>query len=133
MVDWWDINEKTSDAVPFRLATSPSRSFLNSTFSETPGSQKRQPAPTVLIRADDAAANGITQGDKVRLGNHRGTVELAAAIFDGMQQGVLIAEGIHPNKAHGTGQGINMLIGSDQVPPFGGAAFHDAAVWIEKI
>ena len=68
----------------------------------------------------------------VRLGNHRGTVELTAHIFEGMQKGVLIAEGIHPNKAHGTGHGINMLIGSDQVPPFGGAAFHDAAgFWIE--
>ncbi|MEO8757490.1 MAG: molybdopterin-dependent oxidoreductase [Devosia sp.] len=133
MVDWWDINERTSEAVPFRLATSPSHGFLNSTFSETPGSQKRQPSPTVLIRSDDAAVSGIAAGDRVRLGNHRGMVELTAAIFEGMQQGVLIAEGVHPNKAHGSGQGINTLIGSDQVPPFGGAAFHDATVWIEKI
>ncbi|MBI4921383.1 MAG: molybdopterin oxidoreductase family protein [Devosia nanyangense] len=133
LVEWWDINERTSPEVPFRLATSPSRGFLNSSFSETAGSRKRQPAPTVLIRADDAAANGIADGDRVRLGNHRGTVELTAKIFDGMQQGVLIAEGIHPNKAHDGGQGINTLIGSDQVPPFGGAAFHDAAVWIAKV
>ncbi|MGN6684915.1 MAG: molybdopterin-dependent oxidoreductase, partial [Devosia sp.] len=89
MVDWWDINEKTSAEMPFRLATSPSRSFLNSTFSETPGSRKRQPEPMVLIRADDAAANGIADGARVALGNHRGTVELTARIFDGMQRGVL--------------------------------------------
>ncbi len=133
MVDWWDINEKTSERVPFRLATSPSRSFLNSTFSETPGSRKRQAEPTVLIRADDAAAYGIADGDRVRLGNHRGIVELTARFFDGLRPGVLIAEGIHPNKAHGTGQGINTLTGSDPVPPFGGAAFHDTAVWIDKV
>jgi anaerobic selenocysteine-containing dehydrogenase len=133
MVDWWDINEKTGPEVPFRLATSPSRSFLNSTFSETPGSRKRQSTPTVFIRPDDAAEQGIADGSRVRLGNHRGTVELTAQYFDGVQRGVLIAEGVHPNKAHGTGQGINMLIGSDQVPPFGGAAFHDAAVWIEPV
>jgi anaerobic selenocysteine-containing dehydrogenase len=133
MVEWWDVNEKTTSEAPFRLATSPSRGFLNSSFSETAGSRKRQPAPAVLIRADDAAANGIADGDRVRLGNHRGTVELTAKIFDGMQQGVLIAEGIHPNTAHGGGQGINTLIGSDQIPPFGGAAFHDAAVWIAKV
>ena len=90
-------------------------------------------ADLVLIRADDAAAQGIADGDRVRLGNARGSVELTAKIFDGMRQGVLIAEGIFPNKAHGTGQGINTLIGSDQVPPFGGVAFHDAAVWIERI
>ncbi len=130
MVDYWDINEKTTDELPFRLATSPSRGFLNSSFSETPGSQKRQPTPTVLIRADDAAANGIADGMKVVLGNHRGAVELTAEIFEGLQQGVLIAEGIHMNRSHGNGQGINTLIGSDQVPPFGGVAFHDATVWI---
>jgi len=133
MVDWWDINEKTSAAAPYRLATSPSRSFLNSTFSETPGSRKKQPGPTVFIRTDDATAEGIGDGDTVRLGNHRGAVELKARIFDGMQRGVLIAEGVHPNSAHGTGQGINTLIGSDQVPPFGGVAFHDTAVWIARV
>ncbi|RYE11367.1 MAG: molybdopterin oxidoreductase family protein [Hyphomicrobiales bacterium] len=130
MVDYWDINEKTGADVPFRLATSPSRGFLNSSFSETAGSQKRQPRPTVLIRADDAAAHGIADGMKVVLGNHRGMVELTAEIFEGLRQGVLIAEGIHMNRSHGNGNGINTLIGSDQVPPFGGVAFHDATVWI---
>ncbi len=130
MVDWWDINEKTSAEVPFRLSTSPSRSFLNSTFTETLGSQKRQPMPTVLIRPDDAAANGIADGARVTLGNHRGTVELTAVLFAGLPPGCLIAEGVHPNRSHEGGKGINTLIGSDQVPPFGGVAFHDATVWI---
>ena len=130
MVDHWDINEKTSPQTPFRLATSPSRGFLNSTFAETAGSQKRQPVPTVFIRPDDAAANSIANGAAVVLGNHRGEVQLAAVLFDGLPPGVLIAEGIHPNKSHRGGRGINTLIGSDQVPPFGGVAFHDATVWI---
>jgi anaerobic selenocysteine-containing dehydrogenase len=130
MVDWWDINEKISPEAPFRLATSPSRSFLNSTFSETAGSRKRQPAPGLLIRPDDATSLGIAEGGRVLVGNHRGAVELTAQFFDGMRRGVVIAEGIHPNSAHKNGQGINMLIGSDQVPPFGGVAFHDAAVWV---
>jgi anaerobic selenocysteine-containing dehydrogenase len=130
IVDYWDINEQTSPEVPFRLSTSPSRGFLNSTFSETLGSQKRQPTPTVLIRPDDAAASGIADGAKVTLGNHRGTVELTAEIFAGLPPGCLIAEGIHPNRAHRDAKGINTLIGSDQVPPFGGVAFHDATVWI---
>ncbi len=130
MVDYWDINEKATAEVPFRLATSPSRGFLNSSFSETAGSQKRQPTPTVLIRADDAAANGITDGAKVVVGNHRGSVELTAEIFEGLPPGCLVAEGIHKNASHRNGKGINTLIGSDQVPPFGGVAFHDATVWI---
>jgi anaerobic selenocysteine-containing dehydrogenase len=130
LVDYWDVNEKATPETPFKFATSPSRGFLNSTFSETLGSQRRQPTPTVLIRPDDAAANGIAQGAKVVLGNARGEVELTAEIFEGLPPGVLIAEGLHRNIAHGNGKGINTLISSDQVPPFGGVAFHDASVWI---
>jgi len=130
LVDYWDINEKPTAEQPFKFATSPSRGFLNSTFSETLGSQKRQPTPTGLIRPDDAAANGIAHGMKVTLGNQRGTVDLTAELFDGLPPGVLIAEGLHRNIAHANGKGINTLISSDQVAPFGGVAFHDATVWI---
>ncbi|MHB1101281.1 MAG: molybdopterin-containing oxidoreductase family protein [Devosia sp.] len=130
--DYWDINEPTDAAHPFRLATSPSRSFLNSTFTETPGSRKRVGKPSCFIHPRDASVAGIAEGDPVTLGNRRGEVELTACIFDGIQPGVLIAEGIHPNKAHRNGNGINTLIGSDPIPPFGGAAFHDCAVWIRK-
>ena len=130
--DWWDVNEPTTDATPFRLATSPARACLNSTFRMTPGSQRREGEPKVFIRRDDAAGLGIADGDPVTLGNARGSVELTAHYFDGLQKGVLIAESIFPNKAHRGGNGINTLIGSDQVAPFGGVAFHDAAGWIRK-
>jgi anaerobic selenocysteine-containing dehydrogenase len=130
--DWWDVNEPTNDAVPFRLATSPSRSFLNSSFSETAGSRKRQPTPTVFVRPVEAAPLGIADGDQVTLGNHRGEVVLTAVYFDGLPPDVLIAESIHPNKAHANGKGINTLVGSDPIKPFGGVAFHDTAVWMRK-
>ena len=133
MVDHWAITEKTDAAHPFKLATSPSRGFLNSTFSETAGSRRRQPVPTLLIRPDDAAANSIADGAPIMVGNGRGRVTLTAKLFDGLQRSVVIAEGIFPNSAHAGGQGINMLIGSDQVPPFGGVAFHDAAVWVRPV
>jgi len=130
--DHWDVNEPVNAETPFRLATSPARAFLNSSFSETAGSRKRHPEPTVFIHPDDAAELGIEEGDPVTLGNRRGEVALVATYFAGMQRGVLIAEGIHPNSAHRNGVGINTLIGSDPVRPFGGAAFHDTAVWVRK-
>jgi hypothetical protein len=34
-------------------------------------------------------------------------------LFDGLRRGVLIAESIHPNKAHIGGRGINMLTGAE--------------------
>ncbi|MDB5541664.1 MAG: dehydrogenase [Devosia sp.] len=130
--DHWDVTERIDAETPFRLATSPSRSFLNSSFAETPGSQKRQPEPTVFVHPADAAALGIANGDPITLGNRRGEVALKAIFFAGMQRNVLIAEGIHPNSAHRNGQGINTLIGSDPVRPFGGAAFHDTSVWLRR-
>ncbi|MGV3650127.1 MAG: molybdopterin-containing oxidoreductase family protein [Devosia sp.] len=128
--DYWDVNERTDAEHPFRLATSPARAYLNSSFAETPGSKKREGEPTLLMTPADAEALGLAEGAAVLVGNHRGVVELTLRLFDGMRQGVVIAEGIQPNGAHRGGRGINTLIGSDPVKPFGGVAFHDAAVWI---
>ena len=132
MVDFADWNEPTTDDVPFRLATSPARTFLNSTFTETPGSKKREGTPSLLMYPEDAARLGLAADAPVTIGNHRGTVELTLRLFDGLRPGVVVAEGLHSNKAHRKGRGINTLIGSDAVKPFGGAAFHDAAVWVRK-
>jgi anaerobic selenocysteine-containing dehydrogenase len=128
--DYWDVNEPVDDSHPFRMATSPARSFLNSSFSETPGSKKRAGDPSLLIHPVDASALGVAEGSMLRVGNRRGEVVLKASVFDGIQRGVVIAEGIHPNSAHANGRGINTLIGSDPVKPFGGVGFHDCAVWV---
>ncbi|WP_108397705.1 molybdopterin-containing oxidoreductase family protein [Devosia submarina] len=130
--DHWAITEETDDEHPFRLATSPARGFLNSSFNETPGSQKREGVPSVFIHPEDAARLQIEDGSAVTLGNRRGSVELTAHVRTGLPTGVLIAEGLHKNKSHRNGKGINALTNSTPAPPFGGAAFHDAAVWIRK-
>ena len=119
---------------PFRLATSPSRGFLNSSFTETPTSLARTSGrPDVMIHPEDAAALGIADGDEVGLGNRRGEVRLHARLFDGVRRGVLIAELIWPNSAYPDGRGINTLTGADPIAPFGGAAFHDNKVWMQKL
>ena len=112
-----------------RLATSPSRNFLNSTFTETPTSRAKEGRPTLMIHPEDAAALGIADGARVRVGNARGETRLFARLFDGVQRGVIVAEGIWPNRAHPGGAGINALTGADAVAPNGGAAFHDIRAW----
>ncbi|PSJ61052.1 molybdopterin-containing oxidoreductase family protein [Kumtagia ephedrae] len=116
----------------FRLATSPARSFLNSSFTETPGSRQREGRPELLVHPEDAAALGFEGGDRVEIGNRRGEVVLHAKLFEGVRRGVVIAEGIWPNDAHERGEGINVLTGADAPPPYGGAAFHDNRVWVRK-
>jgi anaerobic selenocysteine-containing dehydrogenase len=130
--DHWAIIETTDDAHPFRLATSPSRSFLNTSFNETPSSKAREGAPTVMMHPEDAARLCIADGDAVTLGNTRGEATLTAKLFGGLIRGVAIAESVHPNHAHINGRGINMLTGAEPVAPYGGAAFHDNKVWIRK-
>jgi len=130
MPDHWAVIEEADAAHPYRLATSPARTFLNSSFNETPSSLKREQRPTVMIHPDDAADAGIEDGAAVRIGNERGEVLLHAHHFAGVRRGVLIAESIHPNDSYPDGKGINTLTGADQVAPFGGAAFHDNHVWL---
>jgi anaerobic selenocysteine-containing dehydrogenase len=129
--DHWTIIEEADAAHPFRLATSPARGFLNSTFNETPTSRAREGRPEVMIHPDDANALGIGNGAAVVLGNIRGEVRLHARHFDGVHRGVLIAESIWPNDAYPDGRGINTLTGADAIAPYGGAAFHDNRVWIK--
>jgi len=130
--DHWDITEAATAEHPFRLATSPARAFLNSSFNETPGSQRREGVPSVFIHPEDATRLSIEEGQFVTVGNRRGSVDLTARIRTGLPTGVLIAEGLHKNKSHRGGKGINTLTSATPAPPFGGTVYHDAAVWIRK-
>ncbi len=130
--DHWTAIEQQDAEHPFRLATSPARGFLNSTFTETPTSLTQEDRPTVMIHPDDARAAGIGNDDLVVLGNRRGQVRLHAKVFDGVRRGVLIAESIWPNAAYADGCGINSLTGADPIAPYGGAAFHDNKVWVRR-
>jgi anaerobic selenocysteine-containing dehydrogenase len=131
--DHWNVIEDATSAYPFRLATSPARNYLNSTFTETKTSRAREGEPTVLIHPDDAQTHAINDGVRVTLTNDRGTVTLKAKYFDGIKRGVLVAESIWPNTAYVDGKGINTLTGADSPAPFGGAAFHDNRVAIAPL
>ncbi|MDE2005666.1 MAG: molybdopterin oxidoreductase family protein [Rhodospirillales bacterium] len=125
--------DERSAAHPFRMITSPARSFLNTSFTETPGSRRREGRPTVLIHPADAARLGIADGARTRLGNARGEVVLHAKYFDGVQPGVLVVESVWPSECFEGGIGINALTSDDPAPPMGGAVFHDTAVWAEAV
>lgn len=130
--DHWAVNEAADEEHPFRLATSPARSFLNSTFNETASSRDKEGRPDLMIGPNDAERLGIADGDRIRIGNRRGAVILHARLTEGLKPGVVVAEGIWPNGAYPDGRGINTLTGADAVAPYGGAAFHDTAVWVRK-
>jgi anaerobic selenocysteine-containing dehydrogenase len=130
--DYWPVVEAADEVHPFRLVTAPARSFLNSTFNETAGSRDKEGRPDLMMRPEDAAPLGLQDGDRIRIGNARGAVLLHLRVTEGLKPGVVIAEGIWPNEAYPDRKGINTLTGADAVAPYGGAAFHDIAVWVRK-
>jgi anaerobic selenocysteine-containing dehydrogenase len=129
--DHWDVIEKADTKHPFRLATSPSRDYLNSSFNEMPTSRARHGKPRVKVHPDDLVALGIADGGRVRMGNERGEITLAAEAFPGVQRGVVIVESIVPNEQFEGGEGINTLTSAVQAAPYGGACFHDNHVWLK--
>ncbi len=130
--DHADVIDAATDERPFRMVAAPSRSFLNSTFNNTPASVAREGRPSVLIHPADLAALGAAEGDRLRLGNRQGSVVVHAKSFDGLQSKVIVVEGIWPNHAFEEGVGINTLTSADPGRPKGGAVFHDTAVWVRK-
>ena len=70
--DHLDVIDNATTEKPFRLIAAPARTFLNSTFTETPSSLKREQRPTALIHPEDCTALGVVEGERVELGNERG-------------------------------------------------------------
>ena len=130
--DHWTSIEQADAAHPFRLATSPARGFLNSTFNETPTSLAQEEPP----ESDDPSRRRARARHRrrrlCRARQHARRGAPARQLFDGVRRGVLIAESIWPNSAYADGCGINTLTGADPIAPYGGAAFHDNKVWMRK-
>ncbi len=130
--DHFDVIDNATSDRPYRLVAAPARTFLNSTFTETPGSLQREKRPTALIEPQDCAALGLSDGDRVTLGNARGEIVVHAKARDGQQRGVIVLEGIWPNRHFEDGMGVNALTSAEPGYPNGGAVFHDTAVWLRK-
>ena len=116
---------------PFRLVTAPAHNYLNSSFTETHTSQAKEARPSALLHPGDARDLGLADGDRIRLGNARGSILLHARIAGGAQQrGTVIVESIWPNTAFEEGIGVNTLTSAAPGYPNGGAVFHDTAIWV---
>jgi anaerobic selenocysteine-containing dehydrogenase len=115
---------------PFRLVAAPSRSFLNTSFNNTPSGIAREGRPTALVHPEALAELGIADRGRVRIGNGKGSVVVHARAFDGLQQRVVVVEGVWPDHAFEEGIGINLLTSADPGLPRGGAVFHDTSVWL---
>jgi anaerobic selenocysteine-containing dehydrogenase len=117
---------------PFRLVTAPARHFLNTSFTETPGSQRAESRPTLLVHSETCKILGLKEGGLVRIGNDQASVLLHVRPTTGMDPQTVIVESLWPNSAFLEGLGINALISAEPAAPSGGAVFHDTAVWLQS-
>ena len=130
--DHQPVIDAPTDDKPYRLVAAPARTFLNTTFTETPTSRAKELRPTAKIHPSVCRKLGVADGDVVELGNELGTVRLHAESFDGMQEGTVIVESQWTNEAFLDGIGINVLVSAEPGYPAAGAAYHDTAVWLRR-
>ena len=128
--DHMAVTEEHDEKHPFRLLTSPAHNFLNTSFTEVKTGIDKEARPSVLLTDADAAALGLSDGAQARVGNGRGDILVHARTGGSQQRGVVVIEGIWPNRAFIEGIGVNTLISADRGMPNGGAVFHDTAVWV---
>ena len=126
--DHWAATDTATAERPFRLVAAPARNFLNTSFTETPTSRKREGRPDALLNEQDAARLGVTDGGLVALSNAQGEVIVHARIVAASSPGVVVVESIWPNADFPDGMGINVLTSDAPAAPNGGAVFHDTAV-----
>ena len=130
--DYFEAINQCDDTHPFRLVTAPAHNYLNTSFTETETSIKREERPSLLLAPVDAEAMGIATGARLRVGNEQGEITVPARIAEnGQRHGVVVIESVWPNGAFEDGLGVNTLTSADPAAPVGGAVFHDTSVWVK--
>ena len=100
------------DGYPFQLSNRRNRHAMNSWLNELPGLHPAGKRNDVVIHPDDAAALGISDGDRVRVFSPVGEIELAASVSDQPRRGVVVVD-------HGWGSRIFDPRGGAQPQSYG--------------
>ncbi len=108
------------------------RYFLNSSHANQPRHLRAAGEPRLQIHPDDAEARRIESGDKVRVYNSRGSIELSAVVDDAtLPKVVTMPHGWWASLLPG-GSSANALTPDGLSDLGGGGAFYDAKVEVEK-
>jgi anaerobic selenocysteine-containing dehydrogenase len=118
---------------PLAMLSPPARNALNSTFGGLPVFLETEKTPWLDIDAEDAAARGIDDGDKVRVYNDRGALIVTARITDRTRPGVVVAPSIWWRKLSPDGTNANMVTGQALTDMGRAATFYDVLVEVARI
>jgi anaerobic selenocysteine-containing dehydrogenase len=137
----WDVDALPSYVEPvesvrnggrygFYLMTPTTKNNIHSQFHNLEMIREVDPGLAVTLHPADAEDKGIREGDRVRVFNDRGELELEARFDYGIKQGCVVI----PNGWWITdGGAVNFLSEGRETDMGHGAAFHDNLVDIERI
>jgi anaerobic selenocysteine-containing dehydrogenase len=130
MPDWQpDPVQATQGAQwPLRLLTGPGYFQSHTAFSGVAFLRQREGAPYCVLHPNDAAARNLSDGQRVRLVNDRGTVGLTLHVRDEIQPGVVLVPGQRPDNESAEGT-VNMLC-SDAFTDMGEGATYQST-WLD--
>jgi anaerobic selenocysteine-containing dehydrogenase len=116
---------------PLELLARKADNFLNSSFCNVPSVAAMEQPGLLELSSDDAAARGISDGDRIRIFNDRGELHLVARINSAIRTGVVAAR-LNWAKLSSEANNINVLT-SDRLTDLGaGATFYSTLVQVER-
>jgi anaerobic selenocysteine-containing dehydrogenase len=132
--DFFEREERPShgdaENYPLQILTPNTKNRIHSQFGNLPSIRALDPKPLVQLSPPDAETRGIDDGDRVRVFNARGSVEIEAAIDFSLRPGCIV---VHNGWWLSEGGGINRLSAARETDMGHGAAFHDNAVEVERL
>ena len=124
-------NPQLARRFPLSFLSPPVRNFLNSSFANLPRFRAAEGEPSLELHAEDAAARGIRDGDRVRVFNDRGSVTLKARVNGKPRRGVVVAPSLWWRKFSADGRNANQLTPQRTADLGGAATFYDCLVEVE--
>jgi molybdopterin guanine dinucleotide-containing S/N-oxide reductase-like protein len=115
---------------PLEMLARKADNFLNSTFTNLPGLQALEETGLVEINSRDAEPRGIRDGDRVRVFNSRGQIELKAKVDGRVPPGVVAAK-LNWAKLTPGKKNINVLTSEKLTDIAESATFYSVLVEVE--
>ena len=125
---------KTAERYPLELLGRKNDNYMNSTFANLPGHRKMEARTSqrLEIHPLDAKPRGLADGDRVRVFNDRGAIELTAMLNPSLPAGVVAAH-LDWAKLHPDGANVNALTSERLTDIGGGATFYSTLVEVAKL
>ena len=116
-----------------RLLSPASPWLMNDSFANDRKIAKRIGGPTVTLHPSDAAGRGLAEGDRVRLWNASGSLELQLTLSDKVPRGVAYSpKGRWPKREQGSAN-VNVLNDGRKADFGGSTSVHGIEITVEPV